>query len=70
MMVDGQPVRATVTLANGRVETCPGNIVFVSPIVDAGPQFLVWAEVVNRQDNGHWLLRPGLNAEMSIELKK
>ena len=50
--------------------TFPGRIVFVSPIVEAGPQFLVRAEVVNRLEDGQWLLRPGLNAEMIIQLKK
>jgi len=47
-----------------------GNIVFASPLVEAGDKFLVHVEVVNRQENGFWLLRPGLTAGMTIQLKR
>ena len=46
-----------------------GKIVFVSPLVQPGGEYLVWAEVENKQENGHWLLRPGLTATMTIQLK-
>ncbi len=68
--VADQPVTITVELSNGRRENFPGKIVFVSPLVEAGMQFLVHAEVVNRQENNYWLLRPGLPADMTIQLKK
>lgn len=68
--VAGQPVTIAVELANGRRESFAGKIVFVSPLVEAGMQFLVHAEVVNRQENGYWLLSPGLPADMTIQLKK
>jgi multidrug efflux pump subunit AcrA (membrane-fusion protein) len=69
--VDKQPVTVTVPMPHGDPMTFEGKIVFVNPIVEPGPQFLVWAEVVNRQDrDGHWLLRPGMNADMEIKLKK
>lgn len=68
--VDGQPVSVVIALPYRGDVIFPGKIVFVSPIVEAGPQFLVRAEVLNRQEDGQWLLRPGLNAEMNIQLKK
>jgi len=65
--VDGQPVGVRVELARGRVEQFAGRIVFVSPLVQAGGEYQVWAEVENRQEGEHWLLRPGLNAQMTIQ---
>jgi hypothetical protein len=32
----------------------------------AGGEYRVWAEVANRRERGHWLLRPGLEARMTI----
>lgn len=47
----------------------PGEIVHVSPVVEAGPRFLVWAEVDNPGRDGDWPLRPGLHADMTISLE-
>lgn len=65
-----QPVSVTVELAHGRRESVQGKVVFVSPLVQAGGDYQVWAEVENRADGGYLLLRPGLDAEMTITLKK
>ncbi|OHB79234.1 MAG: hypothetical protein A2V98_06025 [Planctomycetes bacterium RBG_16_64_12] len=46
-----------------------GEIVFVSPVVEAGPRFLVWAEVANEGHDGYWPLRPGFHADMTISLR-
>jgi len=67
--VAGQPVTVRVTLARGRKESFAGKVVFVNPLVQAGGNYSVWAEVVNRQEKGQWLLRDGLKAEMTIQLK-
>ena len=64
--VSGRPVKVSVGLARGRTETFEGQIVFVSPLVQAGGEYLVRAEVINRQEDGQWLLRPGLEADMQI----
>jgi len=55
----------------GRNEQFQGKIAFASDKVEAGPRFLVKAEVANRQDQrtGAWVLRSGLNATMSIHLR-
>ncbi|QDU98987.1 efflux RND transporter periplasmic adaptor subunit [Lignipirellula cremea] len=61
-----QPVVATVKLAHGRQAQFAGRIVFVRPVVQGGGQFLVCAEVANRTQDGHWLLRPGMLTDMTI----
>jgi multidrug efflux pump subunit AcrA (membrane-fusion protein) len=67
--LDGRPVTVVVALERGRRETFQGKVVFVSPVVQAGGQYRIWAEVPNRLEGNHWLLRPGLLAEMTIPLK-
>ncbi len=47
-----------------------GEIVFVSPLDEAGSEYRVWAEVENRHVPGRsddWLLRPGATVSMQIE---
>ncbi len=68
--VSNRPVTVKVVLPHGQEATFDGTITHVSPVVEAGYRFLVWADVVNRQQGGYWLLRPGMTAEMSIQLKK
>ena len=46
-----------------------GKVVFVSPLVSVGGNYDVFAEVNNRQEDGQWVLRPGLEATMTIHLK-
>ena len=66
--VDGRPVTVKVALARNQEAVLHGKIVFVSPVVEAGPVFPVKAEVINEKRNGYWILQPGLNADMTIEL--
>ncbi len=67
--VANRPVSVLVNLARGQV-TCEGTITYVSPEVEAGNRFLVKVDVVNRQQDGYWVLRPGMKARMTIHLKK
>lgn len=67
--IDEHPVLVEAELARGRKVQFKGKIVFVSPLDQPGGDYLVWAEVPNRQENGHWLLRPGTTATMTIQLK-
>ncbi|MCE5266545.1 MAG: HlyD family efflux transporter periplasmic adaptor subunit [Planctomycetaceae bacterium] len=67
--VQGRPVQVTVTLAHGQRETFQGKIIYVKPLVEAGGDFLVRAEVQNRKEGGAWVLSPGMSAEMTIQLK-
>jgi multidrug efflux pump subunit AcrA (membrane-fusion protein) len=68
--VDNRPVSVKVATAPGREVTVEGRITYVSPLVEAGNRFLVKVDVANRQNGGHWLLRPGMKAEMTIHVKK
>ncbi len=68
--VDNKPVTVEVALAHGRREQFPGKIVYVSPVVEAGSRFLVWAEVINRKENGQWLLRPGQDVRTAIHWRQ
>jgi multidrug efflux pump subunit AcrA (membrane-fusion protein) len=67
--IQDRPVQVVVTLPRGRQETFPGKIVFVKPLVQAGGEFLIRAEVQNRKEGNSWILRPGVNVEMTIQLK-
>lgn len=66
--VRDRPVTVEVTLADKRVETFSGRIVFTSPIVESGGEYRVWAEVANRlvPASGTWIMRPGQTARMTI----
>ena len=67
--IEGRAVTVEVELAHGRKVKFPGKVVFVSPLVMAGGEYRIFAEVNNRQENGQWVLRPGLFATMNIHLK-
>jgi multidrug efflux pump subunit AcrA (membrane-fusion protein) len=66
--VRDRPVTVEVQLAGDRRESFEGRIVFTSPLVQAGNNFRVVAEVDNRQnaDSERWLLRAGQSATMRI----
>jgi multidrug efflux pump subunit AcrA (membrane-fusion protein) len=66
--IRGRPVTVAVTLANARTEKVEGRISFVSPLVESGGDYRVFAEVPNRKTPGsdEWLLRAGQTATMTI----
>jgi macrolide-specific efflux system membrane fusion protein len=59
-------VTVMVQLARGQVEQFTGKVTFISPLVQAGNHYRIRAEVENRQHRAHWLLRPGMNATMTV----
>jgi len=67
--IDGRPVSVEAVLAHGRKVTFDGKVVFVSPVVSLAEEYVVFAEVTNRRENGLWVLSPGLPATMTIHLK-
>jgi macrolide-specific efflux system membrane fusion protein len=67
--VANRPVVVETEIARGRKVKFPGKIVFVSPLDQPGGEYLVWAEVENRQENEYWLLRPGSTATMTIDVR-
>ena len=62
---DGK-VNVSISLTDGRREVFPGKIVFVSPLIQVGSQYRIWAEVENRETNQQWLMRPGMSAQMEL----
>ncbi|MBS0207692.1 MAG: HlyD family efflux transporter periplasmic adaptor subunit [Planctomycetes bacterium] len=66
--VQGRPVQIRVAIGPNQQVTFAGQVTFVDPRIQAGGVYQVWAEVDNRQTDGQWELRPGLDAEMTIEL--
>jgi multidrug efflux pump subunit AcrA (membrane-fusion protein) len=65
----GKPVTVKVELDRGRTMTFPGKIVFVDPMIRPNGTYIVRAEVQNRLENDHWILRHGRLAQMTIQLK-
>ncbi len=63
-----RPVKIVVQRQRGQAEEFAGKIVFVNPLVESGGNYRVWAEVENRRRDGRWVLRPGMEAQMTVEL--
>lgn len=63
-----RPVTVQFELARGRRVKLSGRVTYVVPLVQAGNRYRVRAEVENRQEQGQWLLRPGVDAQMTIAL--
>ena len=60
-------VLVEVETARGQRRTVSGRVVYVSPLVQAGGEYRVWAEVENVKENGGWRIQPGQSARMTIE---
>lgn len=59
-------VDIVVTLAGGRTANFTGTIGFASPSLEVDGSFRVWAQITNREENGAWLVGPGMKAEMNL----
>ncbi|MEX2173873.1 MAG: HlyD family efflux transporter periplasmic adaptor subunit [Pirellulaceae bacterium] len=64
--IAGRPVAVEVPMTGNRLARFSGQVVFISPLVQAGNKYRVRAEVENRSENGHPILRPGMSATMSV----
>ncbi len=67
--VKDRSVVVEVQLSDNQTAKFSGQVVFVSPLVEAGGEYRVWAEVDNRKEQGDWVLHPGTTATMTIQLK-
>jgi multidrug efflux pump subunit AcrA (membrane-fusion protein) len=63
----GRKVTVNVRLARDREANVTGRVIFVSQTV-LDNAYQVRAEVQNQRDGEYWLIRPGLDAEMTIHL--
>jgi multidrug efflux pump subunit AcrA (membrane-fusion protein) len=61
-------VQIGVTLPRLGRRTFPGKVVYVRPVI-VGNSLQVRAEVENQKQNGVWILNPGMNVEMTIQLR-
>jgi multidrug efflux pump subunit AcrA (membrane-fusion protein) len=70
--VRDRPVTVEVPLADDRRETFTGRIVFVSPLVESGGDYRVFAEIDNRKvpSSQQWILRAGQTATMTVHSLK
>ena len=66
--IQGCDVVMEVKLARDRKTTVHGKIVKVSSVVRPDGAYNVRAEVANTQENGTWVVRDGLPAELTIQL--
>lgn len=65
----GRSVKVSLDLAHGQRESFDGTITVVHPEVSLdGRRYEIWAEVQNRQVGGEWLMRPGMEAQMNIDV--
>jgi macrolide-specific efflux system membrane fusion protein len=64
--VAGHSVVAKVDLGGGRTASFQGKITFVSPLIRAGGEYRLRAEVDNKEQNGQWLLQPGQKATLTL----
>jgi multidrug efflux pump subunit AcrA (membrane-fusion protein) len=66
--VVNQPVKVEVRRA-GQVVEFESKISYVSPLVQANGEYRVVCEVENRKEGGQWVLLPGMDARMAIQMK-
>ncbi|MEZ6069396.1 MAG: HlyD family efflux transporter periplasmic adaptor subunit [Pirellulales bacterium] len=64
----GRSVTVDVELARGRHATFTGKISFASTNIRDDDNYPVTATVDNRQENGFWVLSPGMVATMTIDV--
>ena len=72
--VDGRQVIAKAKLAHGREESFSGRVASVGLETHGGSQtsggsrYSIWVEVENKSENDHWLLSPGAEVDLTIDL--
>jgi hypothetical protein len=65
----GKPVTVTVVMGGDRPVEFVGTIATVNPVVENNA-YRIRAEVENRQVSQYWLLRPGMDASMTIHVEQ
>lgn len=69
--IRARAVELQVNLAGGRPSTFQGKVTFVDPrVAPGGKRYMIHAEVVNRQENGDWVLQPGLKGNLFIDVNR
>ena len=63
--VMNREVEVTVPLLPGK--TFQGKVTFISPVIESGTRYQVWAEIANQQESGCWILQPGMQANAVVK---
>jgi len=69
--VEGKPVTVTVKLPEDKEVTVQGRVDYASPIIEGAGnnrQYRVWADIENQFVNGHFLIQPGSEATLRINI--
>lgn len=66
--VMGKPVSITAEVPGVANHTLKGKIEYASEVISEGNRFNVWLDVDNKQVDGFWVLRPGLDVVATLEL--
>jgi multidrug efflux pump subunit AcrA (membrane-fusion protein) len=69
--VVGKPVEIVVHLAGGETYKTTGTIDFASPVLEGSGrirQFRVSTRIDNKKDGDYWVIQPGSEAQMTIQL--
>ncbi len=71
--LQGRPVTVVVSLARGRTATVKGHVIHASQTsiessTSGGGLYMVRCEIENQRVGNFWLVRPGLNAEVTIHV--
>jgi multidrug efflux pump subunit AcrA (membrane-fusion protein) len=67
--IQDRPVQVIVTFSQDQRMTFPGKVVYVKPELNDLGEFLVRAEIENKEQNGVYILSPGMYGDMIIHLK-
>jgi multidrug resistance efflux pump len=62
----GKPVTITAKVPGVSNYTFTGKVEFASEIISEGDRFNVWLDVENKQVDGFWVLRPGLDVDVTL----
>lgn len=68
--IKGQPVTVTLTVGRGEEEQFHGKISHASSLIQASGDYRVICEIENRKVDGFWVMLPGMEAKMTIQLRK
>lgn len=66
----GQNVTVDVAIKSGEKRSLSGKVIFVDPLTESGDTYMVRAKVDNVKLLDDWVLHPGMQVEMNIQLRK
>lgn len=68
--IKGRIVTVEVTLSGDRQQQFTGTIDHAGFVIDGTGRYKIWTDIDNRDDGGGFVIRPGMDATMSINLSE